>query len=151
VWFKVDDAFWSHPKIVKAGNAAIGLWIRCGTYCNQHETDGFISAAVARQLGSAGLAARLVEAGLWIKSDDPCGYLMHDYADYQPLKATVIMLRESNAKRQRTYREKHLVSESSNGVTNSAPTQPVPDPYEGGRSQQSRGRHVRAHAEMEDR
>jgi hypothetical protein len=151
VWFKVDDAFWSHPKVIKAGNAAIGLWLRCGTYSNQHMTDGFISVAVARQLGSAGLAARLVDAGLWTTVSEPCGYLMHDFADYQPTRATVLMRRESNAERQRTFREKHQVTESSNGVTNSAPTQTRPDPYEGLGSQQSRGRHTRPHAEKEDR
>lgn len=147
MWFKVDDAFWAHPKVIQAGNAAAGLWVRCGSYAAQHMTDGFIAASIVRQLGSPGLARRLVDAGLWVAVDEPCGYLMHDWADYQPTRVTALTRRESNAERQRTWRMKHLVSEESNAVTNSAPSRPVPSPYEGERSQQQRGRHARPHEE----
>lgn len=128
-WFKVDDAFWSHPKVVAAGNAAIGLWLRCGTYAAQHLTDGFIPAAIAKQLGSAGSIGKLVAAGLWEPVDNrpgsvdgACGYLMHDWGDYQPYRSVALQLRENSAERQRKYREKHKVSEIRNSVTNSAPT-----------------------------
>lgn len=30
-WFVVDDSAHSHPKFIKAGNAAVGLWMRCGS------------------------------------------------------------------------------------------------------------------------
>jgi hypothetical protein len=143
-WFKVDDAFWSHPKVVAAGNAAIGLWLRCGTYAAQHLTDGFIPAAIAKQLGSAGSAAKLVTAGLWEPVDNRpgtvdggCGYLMHDWGDYQPYRAVALQLRENSAERQRKYREKHKVSEIRNGVTNSAPTRTRPV------SENAGGRHAR--------
>jgi hypothetical protein len=126
VWFKVDDAFWSHPKVIQAGNAAIGLWLRCGSYSAQHLTDGFIPQSIAKHLGSSGLAARLVDVGLWTTSDDPCGYLMHDWADYQPTRATWLTRRESSAQRQRMHREKQQVNGTSHAVTNSAPTRPDP-------------------------
>ena len=143
MWFKVDDAFWSHPKVIQAGNAAVGFWLRCGSYSAQHLTDGFIPIGIARHLGSAGLARRLVDVGLWTVSDEPCGYLMHDWADYQPTRATWLMRRESNAERQRSWRENHQVNGTSHAVTNGVPTQPVPIPYEDKRSQQQRGRHAR--------
>ena len=31
-WFIVDDSAHSHPKLIKAGNSAVGLWMRCGSY-----------------------------------------------------------------------------------------------------------------------
>ena len=135
MWFKVDDAFWSHPKVIHAGNAAIGLWVRCGTYAAQHLTDGFIPASIAKYLGSPGLARRLVEAGLWEPVDNPCGYLMHDWPDYQPTRATWLARRESNAERQRTYRENHQVNGLRNAVSNGHPdpTNPVLDKGEGSR------------------
>jgi hypothetical protein len=127
VWFKVDDSFWSHPKVIAAGNAAIGLWVRCGAYAAQHMTDGFIPASLVKQIGSAGLVARLVDAGLWTPVDNPCGYLMHDWPDYQPTRATALLRRESNAERQRLWRENHQANGSRNAVTNSVPARPDPN------------------------
>lgn len=143
MWFKVDDSFWSHPKVIAAGNAAIGLWARCGSYASQHLTDGFIPAVIAKQLGSAGLAAKLVAAGLWEPVDEPCGYLMHDWPDYQPTRATAIMRRESNAERQRTWREKHQVNGERNGVTNGVPSR-TRTHEEAGVVAIGTGRHARA-------
>ena len=131
MWFKVDDAFWSHPKVIQAGNAAIGLWLRCGSYSAQHLTDGFIPVAIARHIGSAGLARRLVDVGLWTTSEDPCGYVMHDWADYQPTRATWLARREGNAERQRLWRETHQVNGTRNAVTNGAPYPSRPDQIEG--------------------
>ena len=31
-WFNVDDGFAFHRKAVRAGNAAIGLWTRAGSW-----------------------------------------------------------------------------------------------------------------------
>ena len=126
-WFRVDDSFWSHPKVIQAGNAAIGLWARAGSYAAQHLTDGFIPAVIAKQLGSVGLAEKLIKAGLWEPVDEPCGYLMHDWPDYQPSRATTLMRRESNAERQRTFREKRQVNGLSNAVTNSVPSRTLPN------------------------
>src|SRR5262245_61014142 len=97
---------------------------------------------IARQLGAPGLARKLVEVGLWETLDEPCGYLMHDWAEYQPTRATNLLRRESNAERQARYRANHLANGSRNAVTNASPTRPVPD-IRNERSQQSRGRHAR--------
>lgn len=125
-WFRVDDSFWSHPKVVQAGNAAIGLWVRCGSYCAQHLTDGFVPAWLVKQFGSPAQVRKLVDAGLWEPVDNPCGYLMHDWPEYQPTKQTVLIRRENDAERQRAFREKHQVNGTSHAVTNSAPTLPNP-------------------------
>ena len=51
-WFRVDDTFSHHAKVMAAGNAAIGLWVRAGAWSMQQLTDGFIPTHVAKQLGS---------------------------------------------------------------------------------------------------
>ena len=50
--FKLDDQFHSQPKVIAAGNAAIGLYCRLGTYCADKLTDGFVADAVARSMGT---------------------------------------------------------------------------------------------------
>lgn len=81
-WFRVDHLFAFHPKTVLAGNAALGLWVRAGSWCVGQTNDGFIPRAVARALGTAGQARRLVASGLWDENDD--GYTFHDWAEWQP-------------------------------------------------------------------
>ena len=51
-WFKVDDGFYDHPKVLEAGNAAVGLWLRCATWSARQLTDGHVPAAIARGYGT---------------------------------------------------------------------------------------------------
>lgn len=155
MWFKVDDSFWSHPKVIAAGNAAIGLWTRCGSWCAEHKTDGLIPEAFAKQVGTPGQIRKLVVAGLWEPVDNSpgsvdgaCGYLMHDWPDYQPTRETWRILNEKNAERQRIFREKNKENDErshgesqasgmSNGVTNASPSRTTrvdptrPNPIDG--------------------
>lgn len=71
-WFKIDDSSHMHPKIVKAGNAALGLWVRAGAYSAQHLTEGTVPAVVARQYGTAPQARKLVTVGLWHEHGHTC-------------------------------------------------------------------------------
>lgn len=102
-WFKVDDTFSHHAKVMAAGNAAIGLWVRAGAWSMQQLTDGFVPLHVARQLGTRPEAKRLVDAGLWIEKDD--GYLFHEWSQRQPSRAQVQADREAASERQRKARE----------------------------------------------
>lgn len=82
-WFKIDDGFHGHPKIVGVSTSAVGLWTLAGTWASQYLTDGVVpSAMVARLGGSKDDADALVTAGLWIAS--PEGYTFHDWSVYQP-------------------------------------------------------------------
>ncbi|MEU5302241.1 mucin-2 [Streptomyces noursei] len=87
-WFKIDDSAHMHPKFVAAGNAALGLWLRCGAYCAQHLTEGHVPALVAKQYGTAPQARKLVSVGLWHEHGHDCprcpqpavgDYVVHDY------------------------------------------------------------------------
>jgi hypothetical protein len=103
-WFRVDDTFSHHSKVMAAGNAAIGLWVRAGAWSMQQLTDGFIPTHVGRQLGSRAEAARLVAAGLWIEKDD--GWQFHEWDQRQPSRVQVFADRQAAAERQRAARER---------------------------------------------
>lgn len=109
-WFKVDDTLAFHGKVVSAGNGAMGLWVRAGSWSMQQLTDGFVPHQIARQLGTRNEAKRLVDAGLWDEKDD--GYLFHEWSQRQPSRAKVHSDREANAERLRKWREKNKDGET---------------------------------------
>lgn len=109
-WFKVDDTLAFHGKTVAAGNAAMGLWVRAGSWSMQQLTDGFVPNHIARQLGTRSEAKRLVDSGLWDQKDD--GYLFHEWSQRQPSRAKVHSDREANAERLRKWREKNRDGET---------------------------------------
>lgn len=119
-WIRIDDHYDEHPKFARAGPLGVVMWLAGLAYCNRNLTDGFIPWAVARSLVSweflrpaqddpkreliwtvalgTGMHGEdvacplvidlLVDAGLWDEVDG--GYRVHDYADFQPTRATVI-------------------------------------------------------------
>jgi hypothetical protein len=112
-WFVVDDSAHSHPKLIKAGNAAVGLWMRCGSYAAQHLTDGIVPGAIATMYGTPPQAAKLVKLGLWHPAGHACArcpqpgsgdFVMHDYHAYNPTRAQVLDRRERAAEKKRRQR-----------------------------------------------
>jgi hypothetical protein len=102
-WFKVDDNLAFHTKTVMAGNAAMGLWVRAGSWSMQTLSDGFIPDEIAAQLGTPAQAKRLVAVGLWDRL--PTGYGFHEWHQRQPSKQQVHADRAAGAERQRKSRE----------------------------------------------
>lgn len=126
-WFKLDDSFHSHPKVIAAGNEATGLYVRCGSYAAQHLTDGFIPEHVVLLYGTADLAETLVDAKLWRRAKG--GWRMPDYLQYNPSRAAVENNRADAAERQRRSRAARLSqrdSQRDKPVTHSTPTRPDP-------------------------
>ncbi|HZF90416.1 mucin-2 [Streptomyces sp.] len=87
-WLKIDDSSHMHPKFIAAGNAALGLWLRCGAYSAQHLTEGHVPGVVAKQYGTAPQARKLVAVGLWHEHGHDCprcaqptpgDYVVHDF------------------------------------------------------------------------
>lgn len=114
-WFKVDDTAYGHPKMLKAGNAALGLWTRAGAYAAQHLTEGLVPGVVAQLYGTTPQVRKLVTAGLWHQSGHDCtrcaqppagDFIMHDYLIYNPTRAKVEDDRAKAARRQQRAREK---------------------------------------------
>jgi len=128
-WFNVDDGFHCHPKVLAAGNAAMGLWTRCGSYCARYATNGFVPAAIAKAYGSKPELARLVQVG-WLLAEEG-GYRMHDYLDYNRTSDQIAADREKAAERKRRQRERdgHAVTSTvtstvTNGVSHSPQAKP---------------------------
>ena len=101
-WFRLDDSFHSHPKVIAAGNAAVGLFTRCGTWCADHLTDGHIPKHIAAFYGTSREISTLVTVGLW-KTEEG-GYVMDDYLNYNPSAESVRRERVLAADRQRRAR-----------------------------------------------
>lgn len=144
-WVRVDDHFDEHPKFARAGPLGIALWLVGLAYCNRNLTDGFIPWAKAQSLltwqflgepdenglrklftigvtcGMSGddincnyVIPLLLNAGLWEEIDG--GFHVHDYDQYQPLKAQILADREAAKERMRDVR------------TNKGRTSPKPHP-----------------------
>jgi hypothetical protein len=105
-YFKVDDHFHSHPKILTLGLDSVGLWTLAGSWSGEQLTDGFIPASlIARLGGSEPAALALVDAGLW--ETVPNGYQFHDWEAHNQTKAQVEESRElwrMKKEKQRAYR-----------------------------------------------
>ena len=85
-WFKVDDQLAFNAKVMLAGNSAMGLWVRAGSWSSAQLTGGFIPAHMANAMANAMAnpcdADALVMAGLWDEVDG--GFQFHDWSDFQP-------------------------------------------------------------------
>lgn len=104
-WFKVDDGFHGHPKVVELSLSAVGLWTLSGSWCAKYLTDGFVPDKTVIRLGSSVEdAAELVAADLWLNALG--GFEFKDWADYQPLKADVELERAAAQERMRAVRAK---------------------------------------------
>jgi len=137
-WFKVDDTLAFHAKAIAAGNAALGLWVRAGSWSSQQTSEGFVPKAIAKTLGTTTEARALVRVGLWVEADG--GYMFHQWLERNPSKAKVDADRAAAAERQRIARERAAASRrddasssrqqsrSDNGVSHGppVPSRPVP-------------------------
>jgi len=112
-WFRLDDRFHSHPKVIAAGNEAIGLFTRCGTYAAEHLTDGFIPEHVVLLYGSPALAETLVRAKLWRRARG--GWRIPDYLEYNPSREDVERERAAARERMRRNRSETSGSPVENG------------------------------------
>jgi hypothetical protein len=106
VWFRVDDNLTFHPKVVEAGNAAMGLWVRAGAWSAANLTDGLIPTPVALRIGSRSLCYRLLNSGLFV--DELHGFRMHDWCEKNFTKIQIETYREQERNRKVDQRRRHL-------------------------------------------
>jgi len=74
---RLAPGFHSHPKVIEAGDAAIGLYCRALSYCWDHNTDGRIPHSFLKN--KLKTAERLVLFQLFDRDDQ--GYSIHDYLE----------------------------------------------------------------------
>jgi len=111
-WFKVDDGFHGHPKVVELSLEAVGVWTLAGSWCAAYLTDGEIGLKSIQRLGgSKEQAMELVYAGLWLEPQ-PGLYQFKDWEDYQPLKAAVEAERDAARERMQRVRAKKKGTEA---------------------------------------
>jgi hypothetical protein len=109
-WFKIDDQFADHPKVLALldgphGKAALALWTLAGSWCSRQLTDGQVPrVAVARLGGTLDEARALVTVGLWSEAGD--GFSFHQWTEHQPTREAVLSERERKARNQREARER---------------------------------------------
>jgi hypothetical protein len=124
-WFKIDDGFHCHPKVMDAGTPAVGLYVRCGSWVAQQVTDGVVPKRVVKQYGTARQARALVDAGLWHEHGHDCGscpevdansYLIHQYLERNPSRIETDLARDAKTKRQQKWREGKKNPQASNGI-----------------------------------
>jgi hypothetical protein len=103
-WFKVDDSFHSHPKVLAAAPAALGLWVVAGSWSGANLSDGFVPDHVLPRLlpDAESLARQLVAAGLWKRARG--GYRFHDWAEFNPKRTDVEVERKAARERMRNLR-----------------------------------------------
>ena len=102
-WFRVDDGFYDHPKIEQLPNASIGLWVKAGSWCAKHLTNGVIPAsAVRRMKGTPSQVDGLIRCGLWVETSTESGakaYAFKDWVDYQIERREVLEKRAEWARK----------------------------------------------------
>lgn len=100
-WIKLDHAFWKNPKVMGAGNAAVGAYVRALAYCGDNLTDGYVPQGVARVLATSSERAKVTAAGLWqevaagewLADGFPApgdGYFIPDYTEHNLSRADVL-------------------------------------------------------------
>ena len=129
MWFKVDDALAFHMKVITAGNSAMGLWVRAGSWCAQQLTDGFVPANIVQTFAASDDDVRaLCDVGLWHEADD--GYQFHDWDEYQPTREKVLQERAAARQRMADLRgrsgEPHANVQANKAGSSATPSRPVP-------------------------
>lgn len=96
-WFKVDDSFHSHPKVLATSPAALGLWVVAGAWSSANLTEGFVPDHALPRLipDSEPLARELVSVGLWRRERG--GYRFHDWIAYNPTRSEATAARDRMA------------------------------------------------------
>jgi hypothetical protein len=135
-WFKVDDGFYSHEKVLTIPRAvravALGTWIVCGTWSADKDRDGVVPAHMVEELGGTlEGAASLVAAKLWKRRKD--GFVFVNWSEFQPTREEKAAKRIAESQRKAEYRARK--ARENAGVSADVPTgqdqddaPPVPDP-----------------------
>jgi hypothetical protein len=91
-WFKIDDGFAAHRKVLalRRGNErlrAIGLWTLAGSLSAKHGLGGKVPDYLLEELGATDKDVEaLIRVGLWKRADDT---EFHDWSVYNPDAATL--------------------------------------------------------------
>ena len=102
-WVRLDTGFAHHPKtlaLIADGRwRAVVVYIAALGWAQAHATDGHIPAAALPLIHATKRDAdHLVGVGLWHRSDIGGGWIINDWADYQPASEKYGNTREKSRK-----------------------------------------------------
>ena len=131
-WFRIDDGFLDHPKVLGLSPEALTLWLKAGLWCSRHLTDGLVPEGVIHYIGMSNAEViELVQSGLWLEADDG-GYLFHDWHHYQPSREEVEAKRQANRDAVARHRQKKRSGNARvmdyKPMSNAVVIDPRPDP-----------------------
>lgn len=125
-WFKIDDGFHCHAKVMAAGTPAVGLYVRCGSWAAQQSSDGIVPKQIARMYGTPRMIKALIEVGLWHQAGHECevcpeldgnSYAIHEYLERNPSRVAVELERKAKSERQQRWRENKKNPQAKNPET----------------------------------
>lgn len=125
-WIKIDDQSPFHPKVMSAGNAAWGAFVRLAAYSAAHRLDGFVPMALAIALASTSELERLSSVGLL---DPPSGrhkglegVSIHDFLVWNPsAKELEAFSKNKKAAGLEGARKRWQSASTTHGTTHSKP------------------------------
>lgn len=125
-WSKVSDDLHGHPKALRAGLEAMGLWVLAMSYAADYLLDGRVPKHVLGRLaGSVAdgerLASRLVDAGLW-EQVGPEEWAFHDWHVYQPSREAVLTEKQRKAEAGRKGGQAKALARAKQALSGSLPT-----------------------------
>jgi len=139
-WVRLEDKFHLNPKVVAAGNAGAGLYVRLLSYCADQLTDGFIPDSVSKIFGKKSEISTLISHKLCVRVDG--GLRIPDYLEFNPSREDVLADQAtkhqvkvaagklggiaSGVARRKHKRSSDEAEEQANGKRNEAPTRPDP-------------------------
>lgn len=111
-WILLSDDFAMNSKLAMLDAEAFRFWLHGLAHCAKNLTDGLIVDAVIPQLTRSRSPQKLVHqlvnarikmdgAALWTRDEVRGGYVVHDYAEYQPSAHQVRQWRQAKAEARR--------------------------------------------------
>lgn len=96
-WSRFDDSWSDHPKVIAAGNEAVGVFTRAVAWSAKHLTDGLVPVQIVTMIAGGKRAKRVIEqlvkVGLFDAFTDE-SIRIHDFLDYNLSRAQVLDDRE---------------------------------------------------------
>ena len=108
-WFKTTDTLMTDAKVMmmplNERGMALGTWIACGTWSNQHLTDGKIPAGIVESfVGTLDGAETLVTARMWKRIRG--GFQFNKWDKYQFSREQVETKRDEDRARKQEWRDR---------------------------------------------
>jgi hypothetical protein len=126
-WGRCDDGFYRHEKVAHLDPdmelAAVGLFWKSISWCNDRLTDGSVPMNAVRLLGgSVDLADELVRVGLWERAGK--GYQVHDFDHFNKTRAVVMAERAQRIEAGKAG----AMARWHGGSPSASPTDPLSEP-----------------------